>query len=192
MKRYRRRSWTWAFSTILLASGVIVMVFLLAKGSGLFSEEEGIVIDDIRDLVPEEASDEILLQDQTSDSEPVLHTFAGKSLSELVGVYDFNQEDYEYALGREEKFLLYFTANWCMNCQEEINSQLMIGAEQEEQALIFIIHLSDNKTEAFEERLARTYGVDKEGTKIVIQNREVLEQSDQRWAAADYQSALSL
>ena len=112
-------------------------------------------------------------------SEPLTSPQLAGSLSPLL---IFNQADYEQALSSNKLIILYFYANWCPLCKEEL--PYLYGAFNElasDQVIGFRVHYNDNETGEAEEALAREYGVAYQHTKVFIKNGERILKAPESW-----------
>jgi thiol:disulfide interchange protein len=90
---------------------------------------------------------------------------------------DYSVSELEKAKNDRKVVMLYFTANWCPTCraQEPVNVEAFNELEDDEDIVIFKIHILDSDTTDETEKLAEEYGVRLQHTFIVLDpNGEVV------------------
>ncbi len=99
----------------------------------------------------------------------------------------YNEEDYSTALENEELTILYFTANWCPICKREIQ-QMKEALKQidNDDVIVFEVHIRDNVTTDEEEAIAREHGVAFQHTKVFVQDRERQLKDPSSWNTQRY------
>ncbi len=105
---------------------------------------------------------------------------------------DFVKADYEQALHSNKLVVLYFYANWCPICKEEIKNIYPAFNELTTQNVIgFRVNFNDSDTDADEEALAREFGVPYQHTKVFLKNGERVLKSPETWDKARYLSEIN-
>ena len=89
----------------------------------------------------------------------------------------YSGREFENALNQNKVVVLYFAANWCPICreQEPINLEVMEGLEEDEEVVMFKVHILDNQTTDEGEKLAQKYAVVYQHTFVIIGSGEVVE-----------------
>ena len=87
-------------------------------------------------------------------------------------LFDFNKADYNKALANEENIVLYFYADWCPLCKNEVaNSLYPAFSELSDPSVIgFRVNFRDGDTDKDEEQLAKDFGVAYQHTKVFLKN----------------------
>jgi thiol:disulfide interchange protein len=83
---------------------------------------------------------------------------------------DFSTSEYEKARGEGKTVMLYFTANWCPTCraQEPVNLEAFEEFKDDNDIVIFKIHILDSETTEENEDLADEFGVRLQHTYIIL------------------------
>ncbi|MDX1535536.1 MAG: thioredoxin family protein [Candidatus Spechtbacterales bacterium] len=101
---------------------------------------------------------------------------------------NFNQSDYEKALSSGDLVVLYFYANWCPVCKEEVNNALYPAFNElnKENVVGFRVNFNDNETSSEETALAREFGVAYQHTKVFVRNGERILKAPDSWNKQRY------
>ena len=100
---------------------------------------------------------------------------------------DFNPVDYNRALETNRLIVLYFYANWCPICREEIPH--LYGAFEsltDDDVVGFRVNFNDNETDDFERELARQFGVSYQHTKVFIKDKQRVLKAPDSWQESRY------
>lgn len=100
---------------------------------------------------------------------------------------DFNPTDYEAAVATDKLIVLYFYANWCPICREEVPQ--LIAAFNElttDQVVGFRVNYNDTDTDDAERALAREHGVGYQHTKVFVRQRQRVLKSPETWTKDRY------
>lgn len=83
---------------------------------------------------------------------------------------DFTTSEHEKAKGEGKTVMLYFTANWCPTCraQEPVNLEAFEELRDDNDIVIFQIHILDSETTEENEDLADEFGVRLQHTYIIL------------------------
>lgn len=119
----------------------------------------------------------------------------GYSGSILAGtsspLLDFNKSDYDKALGSNKLIVLYFYANWCPICKEEVPHLYEAFNElKSDQIIGFRVNYNDSDTDKDEVELARQFGVAYQHTKVFIRNRQQILKAPDTWDKSRYLSEI--
>lgn len=114
--------------------------------------------------------------------------FMGTVLAGSVSpVLDFNQKDYAAALAAQKNIVLYFYANWCPLCKEEIPKfYAAFDSLKDPNLIAFRVNFKDSDTDADEVALAKQFGVPYQHTKVFVKNGVRILKSPESWDTARY------
>ncbi len=109
---------------------------------------------------------------------------AGKS-SPLL---DFTKADYEAAIKTDKLVVLYFYANWCPICKEEVKSALYPAFNEltTDKVIGIRINYKDSDTTPDEVELARQFGVSYQHTKVFLKNGKQVLKAPDSWNKMRY------
>lgn len=96
---------------------------------------------------------------------------------------DFKKMDYDAALKTNKLVALYFYANWCPICKEEVMNSLYPAFNElmNDKTIGFRVNYNDNQTDADEKTLAKQFGVAYQHTKVFIKNGQRILKSPEGW-----------
>ena len=114
---------------------------------------------------------------------------AGKSAPLL----DFTKADYDAAVASDKLVALYFYANWCPICKEEVVNALYPAFNEltTEDVVGIRINYKDSDTDADEGNLARQYGIPYQHTKVFVKNGKQILKAPDSWDKARYLAEMS-
>jgi len=141
--------------------------------------------------------DEGVMEDITSDGSIMMEgdsmmtesPYSGEVIAgEKTPLIDFNKADYEKALAEEKMIVLYFFANWCPTCKEEVTNALYPAFDELdlEGVVGFRVNYNDNQTDNDEKDLAREFGVAYQHTKVFVKDGERILKSPESWDKGRY------
>ena len=109
---------------------------------------------------------------------------AGKSAPLL----DFTKADYETAIKTNKLVVLYFYANWCPICKEEVKSALYPAFNEltTDKVIGIRINYKDSDTTQDEVELARQFGVSYQHTKVFLKNGKQVLKAPDSWNKTRY------
>jgi thiol-disulfide isomerase/thioredoxin len=109
---------------------------------------------------------------------------AGKSAPLL----DFTRADYDAAIKSDKLVVLYFYANWCPICKEEIANALYPAFNEltTDKVIGIRVNYKDSDTDEDEKNLARQYGIPYQHTKVFIKNGQQILKAPDGWDKARY------
>lgn len=109
---------------------------------------------------------------------------AGKSALLL----DFNKADYDAAAASDKLIALYFYANWCPICREELPNALYPAFNEltTDKVVGFRVNYNDNETNGDEKNLAKEFGVAYQHTKVFLKNGQRALKSPESWDKERY------
>lgn len=138
------------------------------------------------DSVPPNASGSQNVPEQGSSA--IGSQFTGEVLAGSASqLFVFNKGDYEYALNSHKLIVLYFYANWCPICVEELPHLYSAFNELRTAEVVgFRVNFNDGDTDDDERQLASEYGVPYQHTKVFVKNRERILKSPEQWDKARY------
>lgn len=100
---------------------------------------------------------------------------------------DFQKADFEKALKTDKLIVLYFYANWCPICKEEVPKLEAAFNELETDRVIgFRANYNDSETDSAEVDLAREHGIGYQHTKVFIKAGQRLLKSPESWEKQRY------
>jgi len=108
-------------------------------------------------------------------------------------LYDYNQADYEAALKTDNLIVLYFYANWCPICKEEVSAALypVFNELDKNNVIGFRVNYNDNETDGNEKELAREFGVAYQHTKVFVKDNQRVLKSPEDWDKDRYVSEIN-
>ena len=120
-------------------------------------------------------------------SETSSKVLAGK----VAQVLDFNKTDYKAALKSDKLIVLYFYANWCPICREEV-PKFYSAFEQltTDKVVGFRVNYIDSATDGDEKGLAREFGIAYQHTKVFLKNNQRVLKSPEAWEKERYLSEI--
>lgn len=100
---------------------------------------------------------------------------------------DFNQVDYQAALNSGKVVFLYYYANWCPLCKDELPSLYgAFNSLDSDQVVGFRVNFNDSDTDDAETALAREHGVAYQHTKVAIKGGARVLKSPETWNQQRY------
>lgn len=136
-------------------------------------------------------------QKATNPQEKALMEKEGGAMKILAGtsapLIDFNKVDYDEALKSDKLIVLYFYANWCPICKEELPNGLYPAFNQltTDKVIGFRVNYNDSQTDNDEENLARDFGVAYQHTKVFLKNGQRVLKSPESWDKDRYLSEIN-
>lgn len=154
---------------------LIVIMVVLIVGAGIFF------------LTRSQSPQTSIPQIGTSiDSSPAAQTseiLAGKNSL----LYDFSKAKYDEAIVSDKLVVLYFYADWCPICREEIPKMYDVFNElTSDQVVGLRVNFNDSDTDSDEQNLAREYGIAYQHTKVFVKNGERILKSPETWDKQRY------
>jgi thiol-disulfide isomerase/thioredoxin len=111
-------------------------------------------------------------------------TVLAGSTSKLI---DFNRDDYNQAIASDKLVVLYFYANWCPICREEVPKMYQAFNQLTSDEVVgFRVNFNDNETDDDERTLASQFGVAYQHTKVFLKNKERVLKSPETWETERY------
>jgi len=110
-------------------------------------------------------------------------SFSGQVLAgNSSPLLDFNQADYEKTLSSNKLIVLYFYANWCPICREEVPKLYAAFNELTSDRVIgFRVNYNDSDTDSDEKNLAREFGIAYQHSKVFLRNSQRILKSPESW-----------
>ncbi|TSC81769.1 MAG: protein Trx [Parcubacteria group bacterium Gr01-1014_20] len=181
--------------------GIITSVIIL--GSIIYftsssQSETAETFDDKSDITPVDKNGDAVIGEKKTmpimkDDMEKMITFSGTVLAgSAAPLLDFTKIDYETALKSDKLVVLYFYANWCPICKEEVpRLQAAFNELQTSRAVGFRVNFKDNETDKDEETLARQFGVSYQHTKVFLKNSERVLKAPDSWSKDRYLSEIN-
>lgn len=116
-------------------------------------------------------------------------SFSGEVLAgNQTKLLDYNQADFKKAKASDKLIVLYYYANWCPICREEVQNSLYPAFNElkNENVIGFRINYNDNQTDDNERDLAREHGVAYQHAKVFLKNGERVLKSPESWEKSRY------
>ncbi len=109
---------------------------------------------------------------------------AGKS----APLIDYNKADYDAAIASDKLVVLYFYANWCPICKEEVANALIPAFNELTTDRVVGIRISykDSDTDSGEKALAAEYGIPYQHTKVFLKNGKQILKAPDSWDKMRY------
>ncbi len=109
---------------------------------------------------------------------------AGKS----APILDYNKADYDVAIASDKLVVLYFSANWCPICKEEVANALYPAFNElnTDKVVGFRVSYKDSETDSDEKALAVQYGIPYQHTKVFVMNGKQILKAPDGWDKARY------
>jgi thioredoxin 1 len=115
--------------------------------------------------------------------------FAGQVLAgNTTLLIDYNKADYEKALKEKKLVVLYFYADWCPVCKDEVKNGLYPAFNKLDNKNVvgFRVNYNDKFTDNNEKDLAKEFGVAYQHTKVFLNNGERVLKSPESWSQNRY------
>lgn len=155
----------------------VIIVIILIVGAGIFLLTRSSSAPQVP--VPQSATS----TDSSPSTQQTSEVLAGKS-SPLL---DFQKQDYEKALKSDKLVVLYFYANWCPICKEEVPKLYEAFNELTSDKVIgFRVNYNDSDTDSDEVALAKEFGVAYQHTKVFLKNGQRVLKSPETWEKQRY------
>jgi thioredoxin 1 len=138
-----------------------------------------------------------MTDDSTSPSDAMMAELLSLSGTVLAGsaspVIDFNQADFEKAKASDKLIVLYFYADWCPICKQEVNGAFYPAFESlnDPNVVAFRVNYKDSFTDDDESALAREHGIAYQHTKVFLKNGERILKSPESWNQNRYLSEIA-
>ena len=102
--------------------------------------------------------------------------------SSLINVYSDNFLDKVLEKELDKPILIYFTTDWCLSCQKELNSVIypLVGNRRDLDLMVLNFNLEFSSRD--EKILARYFGVKKPGSKILLTKNGWLDLGTDNWS----------
>lgn len=95
---------------------------------------------------------------------------------------DFNKADYDAAVQTDKLVVLYFYANWCPICRQEVpHLEAAFNELETDKVIGFRVNYNDDQTDDNERELARQFGVPYQHTKVFLKNGTSVLKSPEGW-----------
>lgn len=122
------------------------------------------------------------------DSNKIIDVKGVVLAGEKSPLINFNQVDYEKARSSQKLIILYFYANWCPVCKNEVASALYPAFNEltTDQVIGFQVNYNDNQTDTMEKDLAREFGVAYQHTKVFLKRNQRVLKSPESWTKEKY------
>lgn len=123
----------------------------------------------------------------STDSSPSAQETSGVLAGKSSPLYDFSKAKYDEAIASDKLVVLYFYADWCPICREEVPKMYEAFNELTSDKVIgFRVNYNDNETDDNEVSLAKEFGVAYQHTKVFVQNGQRILKSPESWEKQRY------
>jgi thiol-disulfide isomerase/thioredoxin len=136
--------------------------------------------------------EEVTTNDVMEKTEQI--TFTGAVLAGNSSLLlDFNQQDYEKALKANENVVLYFYANWCPLCKNEVKNGLYPAFNElaDPSVIGFRVNFNDGDTDSDEKALAKKFGIAYQHTKVFLKNGNRVLKDPSTWNKMKYKDEIN-
>lgn len=101
---------------------------------------------------------------------------------------DFNKADYDTALKSDKLVVLYFYADWCPLCKDEVANSLYPAFNElaDDRTVGFRVNYKDSGTDLVETALAKEFGIGYQHTKVFLKKGVRVLKSVESWDKARY------
>lgn len=123
------------------------------------------------------------------DKGEVMMKYAGEVLAgKSAPLLDFTKADYDAAVKTDKLVVLYFYANWCPICKEEVANALYPAFNEltTDKVIGIRINYKDSDTTPDEVELARQFGVSYQHTKVFLKNGKQVLKAPDSWSKMRY------
>ncbi len=87
----------------------------------------------------------------------------------------YSQEDYDNAIKEKRVVLLYFTSNWCKECQDQATINSLVMEDMLYQSIVGLdVHILDSETTLESNALAQKFDITKEQSFVVLDKNGVV------------------
>lgn len=146
-------------------------------------KEEGGIMEKEGDMMGKEDGEAMMEKDV------MMMKYSGKVLAgKSAPLIDFVKTDYDTAVKSDKLVVLYFYANWCPICKEEVAGALYPAFNEltTDKVIGIRINYNDNETDNDEKNLAREYGIAYQHTKVFLKNGARVLKSPESWDKSRY------
>ena len=143
------------------------------------------------DAMMEKKDGEMMKKDDGAmmDKEETMMKYSGVVLAgKSAPLLDYNKADYDAAVNSDKLVVLYFYANWCPLCKEEVASALYPAFNELTTDKVVGIRISykDSETDSDEKALAVQYGIPYQHTKVFLKNGNQILKAPDSWNKMRY------
>jgi thiol-disulfide isomerase/thioredoxin len=127
---------------------------------------------------------DLMMTDQDTGENIMKHSgtiLAGEGT--LSPLFNFNKPLYEEMVASDKLLVLYFYANWCPICKEEIAEALYPAFNElkNDKVIGIRINFNDNETDTDEKNIGKQFGVIYQHTKVFVKNGKKVFASPEGW-----------
>ncbi len=125
----------------------------------------------------------------SSEVERMMAKYTGTVLAgKSAPLLDYNKTDYDAVIASDKLVVLYFYANWCPICKEEVANALIPAFDEltTDKVVGIRVDYKDSNTDKDEENLARQYGVSYQHTKVFVKNGKQISKAPDGWNKSRY------
>jgi len=157
---------------------------MMEKKDGEMMKDDSMIKNDGGAMMEKEDSAMMKKEDGAMMAKYTGTVLAGKSAPLL----DYNKADYDAAIASDKLVVLYFYANWCPLCKEELASATYPAFNElmTDKVVGMRINYKDSDTDKDEENLARQYGIAYQHTKVLVKNGKQILKGPDSWDKARY------
>ncbi len=184
---------------IVVLAGLLIIagIYAFSDSSDKIEKDSMMQKDDImmdkKDSAMMEDGDTMMKKDEAmmdkKDGGAMMSKYTGTVLAgKSAPLLEFNKTDYDTAMASDKLVVLYFYANWCPLCKEEVSNALIPAFNEltTDKVVGIRINYKDNDTDSEEKALAVKFGIPYQHTKVFVKNGKQLLKAPDSWNKARY------
>ena len=174
---------------------LLVMVHKSAAEAKVFVSCGDLPKDGFGATMMEKKDGEAMMNPSTgSGQEKMMAKYIGTVLAgKSAPLLEFNKADYDAAIASDKLVVLYFYANWCPICKEEVANALIPAFNEltTDKVIGIRINYKDSDTDADEKSLAVKYGIPYQHTKVFVKNGKQILKAPDGWDKTRYTTEIN-
>ncbi len=184
---------------IVVLAGLLIIagIYAFSDSSDKIEKDSVMQKDDImmdkKDSAMMDGGDTMMKKDEAmidkKDSGAMTSEYTGTVLAgKSAPLLEFNKADYDTAMASDKLVVLYFYANWCPLCKEEVSNALIPAFNEltTDKVVGIRINYKDSDTDSEEKALAVKFGIPYQHTKVFVKNGKQLLKAPDSWNKARY------
>lgn len=169
---------------------------MMKKDDAMIKEESAMM--DKKDSAMMEGGDTMMKKDEimmdNKDDGAMMTKYTGTVLAgKSAPLLEFNEADYDAAIASDKLVVLYFYANWCPICKDEVANALIPAFNEltTDKVVGIRINYKDNETDSNEKALAVKYGIPYQHTKVFVKDGKQILKAPDGWNKARYTTEIN-